>query len=106
MRPDEFFVRKGLFNEISTWGPKSGLFHCFLFQILELRQIFSGFHQKQNKLFDPNNNFRGKSLHIVMPGVVTVFSKIWSYPGGSTTQSGMDFSAANYISEALNFKFK
>ena len=66
----------------------------------------SGFHKRQSNLFDPNNNFKGKSLRIVMPGVVTVFAKIWKYPDGSTTQSGMDFSAAKYISEALNFKFK
>ena len=41
-----------------------------------------------------------------MPTTSTVFAKVSTYPDNSKIRSGSDFSAAQYLSKALNFKFQ
>ena len=73
---------------------------------MQIRPFIAGFHPKINRLQVPFYNFEGRRFHVVMPGLVASFCKIWAYPDGSKIRSGIDFEAARYLSEALNIKLE
>ena len=66
---------------------------------------YLGFHPHDNIFSSPYGNFEGNAIEIVMPNN-SAFSMLWTYPDGSTKRAGPEFYAAQYLSQALNFKFK
>ena len=66
---------------------------------------FSGFHPHENIFSSPYSNFEGNEMNIVMSNN-SAFSKLWRFPDGSRQWAGSEYYAAQYLSEALNFKFK
>ena len=74
--------------------------HCSIYE------TNSGFHEGINLFKSQHNNFAGNSINIVMPNVSLAFSKVWTYPDYTRIRSGSDFSTAQYLSKALNFKFQ
>ena len=67
---------------------------------------YSGFHPSNTLFQSQHNNFGGNAMNIVMPNESMASSNVWTYPDNSTVRSGPDFSTAQYLSEALNFKLK
>ena len=108
--PNEFAKNEGLFTLMTTWSPKTGLLHYIIHKsissLFEATAIITGFQHKTNRFLSPYHNFGGSLLRIVMPGIVIVFAKSWNYPDGSKIRTGIDVSAAHYISKALNFRFE
>ena len=45
-------------------------------------------------------------MDIVMKNRSNIFNKVFIYPDKSKHRSGADFFAAQYLSQALNFKYR
>ena len=65
----------------------------------------SGFYPKSNIYASPFNYFEGKVVNVVLSNLTT-FAYTYSYPNKSKFRSGPDFEAAQYLSDALNFKLR
>ena len=88
-------------------GPKNRLVknsNSIFFSIFAY--FYPGFHPKDVIFSSCYKNFRGNALDIVMWETNLIFAKIWSYPDKSKIRSGADFIAAQYLSDALNFKYR
>ena len=76
------------------------LFFAGLFMLL------SGFLPNDAIFLSPYRNFGGHIIDIVMPNDSTIFAKLLTYPDKPELRTGADFLAAQYLSQALNFRYR
>ena len=69
-------------------------------------KFLSGFLPNDAMFLSPYINFKGHTLDIVMSNRSNIFTKVFIYPDESKHRSGADFLAAQYLSQALNFKYR
>ena len=66
----------------------------------------SGFLPNDAIFVSPYRNFEEHTMDIVMPNKSNIFTKVFTYPDKSKHRSGADFLAAQYLAQALNFKYR
>ena len=71
-----------------------------------LFMLLTGFLPNDAIFLSPYLNFKGHTMDIVMKNRSNIFNKVFIYPDKSKHRSGADFFAAQYLSQALNFKYR
>ena len=105
----KFGKSEAFFRTVAKWSPKAGLEVIkqlsFLAEMFILLSLCSGFLPNDAIFLSPYRNFEGHIIDIVMPNN-SIFVKLLTYPDKSKLRSGADFLAAQYLSQALNFRYR
>ena len=81
-------------------------FTRLVFQATPHNYLYSaGFLERDMALKNPFKDF-GQSTMVVAMSYGPTFSYKYRYPGNLTVRTGADFWAAQYLSQALNFKLQ
>ena len=106
----KFGKSEAFFRSVTKWSPKAGLevvkqlsFFAVIFILISL---LSGFLPNDAIFLSPYRNFGGHIIDIVMPNDSTIFAKLLTYPDKPELRTGADFLAAQYLSQALNFRYR
>ena len=107
MQPNAYSRAVLFFDQVAAWSPQLGYFHiltkCFSNNSSHL--YTAGFLERYMTLKIPFKDFGQSTMVVAMPTGPT-FSKNYKYPGNLTVRTGADFWAAQYLSQALNFKLQ
>ena len=105
--PNEFAKHEHYFKNQATWTRSTGwLTHkklCFYLKQLSYISI-TGFQPKEAIFKSTYDDLDGHELNIVMPNGSLLFSQVYTYPDKLRLRTGVDYMAALYFGEALNFR--